>query len=148
MSEKAIYSSFMQVRGKCGCGAVTFEVNGEPRVQLYCHCRSCQIAHAAPVVEAALFKASDVTFAGETTKVRVTARAHASVRFVCAKCGTKVLNEPNPKLRAMLPALCETRDWFNPSMHIHFAERVLEPRDDLPKYLDLPAPMGGSGRQV
>jgi len=136
----------MQVRGKCACGSVTFEANGEPRVQLYCHCRSCQTAHAAPLVEGALFKASDVTFSGETTRVTVTGRADAAVRLVCIKCGTKVINEPNPKLRLILPSLCESRDWFKPSMHIHFQDHVLEPRDDLPKYLDLPAPMGGSGR--
>ena len=138
----------MQVCGKCACGGVRFEANGEPRVQLYCHCRSCQIAHAAPLVAGALFRASDVTFSGETTRVTVTGREGATVRFACAKCGTKVFNEPNAKLRLILPALCDSREWFAPTMHIHAQDRVLDVRDDLPKYLDLPSPMGGSGKMI
>ena len=136
----------MQLRGKCACGSVSFEVNGEPRVQLYCHCHSCRTAHASPVVAIGLFKSTDVTCKGETTIVTITGREDATKRHVCTKCGTRVWNEPRPTLRAVFPVLCETSDWFHPQMHIFFADHVLEVRDELPKYLDLPQPMGGSGK--
>ena len=31
-----------QIKGSCFCGAVEFEVNGEPTVMVYCHCKDCQ----------------------------------------------------------------------------------------------------------
>ena len=31
-----------QIKGSCFCGAVEFEVNGEPTVMIYCHCKDCQ----------------------------------------------------------------------------------------------------------
>ena len=34
---------------------------------------------------------------------------------------------------------------FEPALHVHYQERVLSLRDGLPKYRDLPEPMGGSG---
>jgi hypothetical protein len=33
-------------------------------------------------------------------------------------------------------------------MHLQWAERVLDVKDDLPKYLDFPERFGGSGRLV
>jgi hypothetical protein len=127
---------------------VTFEVDGDPIVQLYCHCRSCQLAHAAPFVAAAVFPARSVRYEGETRAVTVTARADASRRFMCTKCGTKVINEPVPQARAIFPALCETTDWFKPSMHVQWTDRVIDLQDGLPRFLDYPGEMGGTGQTV
>jgi hypothetical protein len=135
----------MHLRGKCACGKVTFEVNGEPLVQLYCHCRSCQLAHAAPVVAAAIFPAGSVTYQGDVRKVTVTGREDASRRVLCASCGTKVINEPLPPVRAVFPVLCETADWFKPQMHVQWDDHTLDMRDELPKFLDYPKELGGTG---
>ena len=136
----------MHLKGKCACGSVTFEVNGEPIAQVYCHCRSCQLAHSAPVVAAALFPANSVTYEGDVQKVTVTDRKDAPRRVTCAKCGTRVVNEPPFPVRAILPALCETSDWFKPQMHIQWQDHTLDMRDDLPKFLDVPKEFGGTGQ--
>jgi hypothetical protein len=120
-------------------------VNGEPLVQLYCHCRSCQVAHAAPVVAAALFPAGSVTYEGSFRVVTVSNRVDAARRITCAACGTKVILEPPPPVRGVLPALCTSTDWFKPTMHIQWQDRLLEVPDDLPKFLDYPKELGGSG---
>jgi hypothetical protein len=136
----------MNLKGKCACGKVTFEVDGDPLVELYCHCRSCQTAHAAPLVAAAIFRASSVNYQGDVLRVTVTTRADASQRLICPSCGTKVINEPMPAVRAILPALCESAAWFKPQMHVQWQDHTLELRDDLPKFLDYPEELGGSGR--
>ena len=136
----------MQTRGRCGCGNVRFEVNGEPRVQLYCHCQSCRTAHAAPLIAGAVFPADAVTYTGDVILVNVSGRADAPKRLACAACGTKVLIEPMPGYRTVLPALCESAEWFTPLMHINWSEKVVAFRDDLPKFLDVPKEMGGSGQ--
>jgi hypothetical protein len=53
--------------------------------------------------------------------------------------------EPVPQARAILPVLCETAQWFKPSMHVQWQDHVLELRDDLPKFLDYPKELGGTG---
>lgn len=135
----------MELRGRCGCGNLSFEVNGEPLAQLYCHCRSCQVGHAAPIVAAAMFRSSDVTYRGESRRITVTERAGATPRIICPRCGTKVVNEPVPTVRAILPALCETSAWFEPTMHVQWQDHILDVKDDLPRYLDYPTELGGTG---
>lgn len=34
----------------CDCGHVTIAVRGEPKLSLYCHCRSCRALYGADVV--------------------------------------------------------------------------------------------------
>lgn len=140
----------MKIQGQCPCGAVSYTVEGETVVQAYCHCHSCQTAHAAPLMAVALFPAGAVTLQGETTSLSVTKRLHAATRISCARCGTRVAvipsGEGGDQLRGIFPALCESKDWFRPSMHFHWEERSIDVRDDLPKYLDEPAEFGGSGR--
>jgi hypothetical protein len=140
----------MKIRGQCPCGAVTYTVEGDPVAQAYCHCRSCQTAHAGPFMAVALFPAGAVTLLGETTRMSVTKRQHAATRISCARCATRVAvipsGEEGDQLRGIFPALCESRDWFRPSMHLYWEQRSIEVRDDLPKYLDEPTEFGGSGR--
>jgi len=138
----------MEIKGHCACGSVMFEVRGEPIAQMYCHCRSCQVAHAAPVSEIAMFSEDAVTYAGPTRRVRVTQREDAAWRVICTHCGTKVINEPGGGIRAILPALCETRDWFAPQMHIQWQDHVIPVHDDLPRFLDYPIELGGTGHRA
>ena len=138
----------MHLKGSCACGRVTFNVDGEPIIQLYCHCRSCQLAHAAPLIAGAIFPARSVTYQGEARMVTVTGHADAARRLTCTNCGTRILNEPTPQFRAIFPALCETADWFKPQFHVQWQDHVLDVQDDLPKFLDFPQPMGGTGSMV
>ena len=136
----------MRIQGACGCGAVTFVAEGEPIVQLYCHCRSCQIAHAAPFVAAAIFPEHAVRYEGDVRSATVTSRADAAKRIFCVACGTKLIVEPPPPVRTIFPALCTHTDWFRPTMHVQWQDRAIEVRDDLPKFLDYPTELGGTGR--
>lgn len=136
----------MKTRGGCGCGAVTFTAQGKPRWQGYCHCRSCQRAHAAPLLACAIFSVDDFSFSGGVELVTVTGGEGATKRFVCTRCGTKVFNQPHPSVRTVMISLCEERDWFQPEAHLWWSERLVDVADDLPKFLDFPAPFGGSGR--
>lgn len=140
----------MNLKGQCPCGAVNFAVEGDPVLQCYCHCRSCQLAHAAPLAAVALFPAEAVSVNGQTNRISVTGRPHAAQRISCARCGCRVLNIPagekGDALRAIFPVLCDPGDWFTPSMHIYWAEHSVKIDDELPKYLDIPAEYGGTGR--
>ena len=54
-----------QIKGSCFCGAVEFEVNGEPTVMVYCHCKDCQAWSAGPINSASLWRVFDCEECGE-----------------------------------------------------------------------------------
>lgn len=136
----------MKLEGQCACGKVTYRIEGEPLVQLICHCPSCQLAHAAPMVRGAQFSSEDLECWGPIRAVVVTEHPHATRRMRCGACGTRVFNVSNPRVTTIFPESCSRRGWFNPQMHVYWANRQLEVVDDLPKYLDFPAAFGGTGR--
>ena len=120
-------------------------------MQGFCHCKSCQKSHSAALVEVALFPAECVSIRGDLTSHSVTDTENAAIRHSCTKCGTRVLNTPGrgqSHLRCVFPVLCENSDWFQPSMHIFYEDRVVDISDALPKFLDLPREFGGSGKMV
>ena len=142
----------MKFTGQCVCGSVTWTVDGEAVSQFYCHCRSCQKATSAPAVAIAIFPASDVAFSGQPASLSVTGEEGAAARLYCAGCGTRVANKPGAEgfteLLAMFPPLCDSTDWFQPSMHLFYEESGIEVSDKLPKYLDMPKAFGGSGKTL
>jgi hypothetical protein len=112
----------------------------------YCHCRSCQTAHAAPMLAAAVFLADQVTYSGELTQMTVTKGEGATPRLACLRCGTKVINIPHPSVRTILPSLCDDVSWFKPTLHMQWQDRLIDMQDALPKYLDFPTQFGGTGK--
>lgn len=83
----------MQIEGGCYCGALRFEVEGEPPMKLECHCRECQyITGGGPNftmgMPAAAFKYTKGTpkqFARSDLDSPVT-------REFCGNCGTPILS--------------------------------------------------------
>ena len=141
----------MITTGTCLCGSVTWTVEAEPVLQAFCHCKSCQRAHSAVLVAVALVPEESVSISGDLDSRTVTDVENAAVRHSCAKCGTRVLNTTgrgHSHLRSVFPILCDNDDWFQPSMHIFYEDRVVEISDALPKFLDVPSEFGGSGKTV
>ncbi len=139
----------MDLVGSCPCGAVRFRVHGEALAQFYCHCKSCRRAHASPIAALALFPVDAVEIEGQTDSVSMTGPDGAT-RMGCAACGSRVANVPSgekgPTMRAIFPDLCESADWFQPTMHTNWESHALELEDDLPKFVDVPKEWGGSGQ--
>jgi hypothetical protein len=138
----------MQLEGKCPCGRVQYRIQGEPIVQLICHCPSCQLAHAAAMVPGAQFATENFEVSGPIRAVAVTQEPEATRRMTCELCGTRMFNVGDPRVRTIFPASCNRRDWFKPQMHLYWANRRVDVVDDLPKYLDFPLDFGGTGRRA
>lgn len=136
----------MNLNGRCACGRVTFRIQGTPLLQVICHCPSCQLAHAAPLVRGAQFPAESVEVWGTVMPITVSDQPAATRRMTCPSCGTRVFNGDGPGVRTFFPELCAPRKWFEPQMHLYWSNRQVELVDELPKYLDFPIELGGSGR--
>jgi len=129
----------------CFCGAVHFEVAGEPVAMGYCHCESCRQWSAAPVNAFTLWKPEAVEVTHGKAHVGVYEKTPKSQRKWCTKCGGHLFTV-HPLwgvvdvYAATIPQLR-----FEPGLHVNYQESVLPIRDGKPKFSDMPREMGGSG---
>ncbi|WP_228289223.1 GFA family protein [Marinobacter salinisoli] len=135
-------------RGQCFCGAVKFEVTGAPKEMGYCHCESCRSWSASPLNGFTLWDTKDIAITGGEDQVGEYRKTENSHRRFCRNCGGHLMTyHPEMGLidvfSAMLPELV-----FKPELHVHYGEKVLSVLDELPKFADLPAELGGSGVQL
>ena len=72
--------------GGCLCGAVRYEVRGEITHETLCHCTSCRLANAAPVV--AWFSVRPEAFHLTKGTLKSFASSPGVVRSFCGGCGT------------------------------------------------------------
>lgn len=74
--------------GGCLCGAVRYEVRGDPKCQGYCFCRDCRKASGSGFIPFLVVHANSVSFSGETKlSIAKSLRGGEAVRNHCATCG-------------------------------------------------------------
>jgi len=77
--------------GKCLCGAIGFEVTGEPHVAGHCHCRDCQKISGGGHASFAFFTEADVAVSGRPKDFAVAVEpAGTMTRMFCPQCGSKL----------------------------------------------------------
>ena len=129
----------------CFCGAVEVELEGEPTVQAYCHCSSCRGWLGAPIHAATLWPTPKVTVRKGADKLGMIKKTEASHRQFCTACGSPVLVRHPALGMTDVPAGTIAGLTFQPTLHVHYGEKVLAVRDGLPKFKDFPKDFGGSG---
>jgi hypothetical protein len=112
-------------KGGCHCGAVRYEVTGEPQHASLCHCSDCRKSAGAPMVSWAAFAEAEFTLLqGELATFN---SSGASMRSFCPKCGTGVIYRNNdflPGLVDIQTATLDDPDAIPVSAHVQIAERV------------------------
>lgn len=95
-------------RGGCSCGAVRFEVRGDPVVVGICHCLECRKATGAVAMAYADWPRSAFTLRGE-------AREYMGRSF-CSTCGSRLFHLGNPHgVEVVLGALDDAPSDLTPS---------------------------------
>ena len=126
-------------QARCACGAVELDIKGDPPIMAFCHCDSCRSWLSAPIHAAALWPTDSVTVVKGEDSLGVYIRTEASLRHFCRNCGAAVFIR-HPELGMTdVPAGSVTNLDYNPSIHVHYAERVMDVRDGLPKFAAMPA---------
>jgi len=123
-------------KGRCLCGAVTYEYDGPENWVCHCHCESCRRNCSAPFT----------TFVGVPRKaVRMTGIEPAAYvsspgvrRLFCPKCGAPVAYDADKypdEIHFYLAAL-EDASGLVPAFHVFAVEQVpwVELGDHLPRY--------------
>jgi hypothetical protein len=120
------------------CGAVRYELKGEPFDCGYCHCRTCQLTSGAPAMVFASVAAGDLVWTAGADKVKSVASSSFGHRSFCGACGTPFLMQVDhqPETVDFSIATLDAPDGVVPGFHIFYASRIAwaEPADDLPRH--------------
>ena len=83
----------MDIGGRCYCGAVRYEVKGEPLFKGQCHCRECQyISGGNPNLVMAMPESGFAYTKGKPKQYRRSDLPNPVTREFCADCGTHLLS--------------------------------------------------------
>ncbi|WP_164156225.1 GFA family protein [Sandarakinorhabdus rubra] len=115
----------MTEAGGCHCGAVRYEVTGEPKHVALCHCADCRKSSGAPMVAWAAFaEAQFRVTAGEPVAFNSSGE---SWRYFCARCGTGLFYRNAqflPGIVDIQSAALDNPEAFPAGGHIQVAERI------------------------
>jgi hypothetical protein len=129
-------------KGGCHCGAVRYEVHGEPKHVALCHCSDCRRSAGAPMVSWAAFAEEDFTLSqGDIT---VFNSSGSALRGFCPKCGSGLTYRNADYLPGIVDIQSATFDdpnAFAPQAHIQTAERIawMEDAHHLPSFERFPS---------
>ena len=133
-------------KASCFCGAVDLEVTGKPVFAGYCHCRDCQAWSAAPINAFSLWKSDSVRITKGEADIGTFHKTENSHRKFCKVCGGHLMTE-HPRMR-LIDVYANLLQGFThePTLHANYGSKMVSVKDGLPKFLDLPAELGGSGK--
>ncbi len=84
----------MKASGGCLCGAVRYEIDGEPLFAGHCHCSDCQKATGTGHVSVTGLPADGVKITGETRGYTVKGDSgQGYTRHFCPTCGSLVFGQ-------------------------------------------------------
>lgn len=77
--------------GKCLCGAVTYEADGQPIVVAQCHCDECRRLSGTGHTVGAMFSAEAVRISGKLREYKYLSGKDSEVsKAFCATCGSPI----------------------------------------------------------
>jgi hypothetical protein len=129
--------------GGCHCGAIRYEVDGEPMHHALCHCSDCRKHAGAPMVGWAMCKTEQVRVT-KGTPITYASSEHGRRQF-CGSCGTGLFYINNDNLPGITDVQSGTLDHpeFIPAqVHIQTAERLpwMAGAHNLPEFDRFPEP--------
>ena len=127
--------------GGCHCGAIRYEVEGEPIHAALCHCTDCRRQAGAPIVSWTLF--SDENFRVTQGEATVYASSEHGRRHFCPACGTGLFYtnaQIFPGQTDVQSSTLDAPEALPPTAQIQVAERIdwMKDLDSLPAFARYP----------
>ena len=132
----------------CFCGSVEFVATGAPAKMGYCHCEDCASWSASPINAFTLWPPESVKVVRGEEHVGTFNKTENSYRKFCNKCGGHLMaDHPGMGLVDIYAAVLLDFP-FEPMLHVNYKNKTVSVKDGLPKFKDLPEPLGGSGEML
>jgi hypothetical protein len=123
-------------KGRCLCGNLQFELQGQPLWVAHCHCESCRRNTGSAVATFVGYKKEQLAYT--RGKRKFYASSPGVRRGFCADCGTPMTYEADryPDEVHLYVSTLDNPGEYRPQVHVFFAERVpwMDLEDDLPRY--------------
>jgi hypothetical protein len=124
--------------GHCLCGAVQYEISGEPLALLYCHCEECRRATGSSLNTSVLVRCGDFHIVSGEDSVSFYESSPGNRRHFCSRCGSPVFKrfpEP-PNFVTVRAGTLDSDPGIRPSGHIWVSEKApwYEITDELPRF--------------
>ena len=116
----------MTYSGRCLCGAIAYQLSGEPNVVALCHCIDCRRSSGAPMVAWAMFPEASLTLTKGNPKTINS--SGSAMRSFCADCGSGLFYRNQEVLPGIVDIQSSTLDDPNalpPTIQIQTAERLV-----------------------
>ncbi|MBN9409533.1 MAG: GFA family protein [Burkholderiales bacterium] len=129
--------------GGCHCGAIRYEVSGQPVYTALCHCTDCRRSAGAPMVAWGAYP--EGSFALLRGEPRTFNSSGTSYRSFCADCGSGLYfrnEQVLPGLVDIQIATLDDPDRLPPQIHVQTAERLhwIAHGGELPEFDRYPQP--------
>lgn len=112
----------MTMTGGCMCGAVRYEVSGEPVTSFVCHCRACQYVSGGAGANVMVINRADLRLTrGQPRTYWSTSDSGAQIgRQFCETCGTPVFSdlESQPDLLVLKVGSLDDPGPFKPAANL------------------------------
>ncbi|MGI2257992.1 GFA family protein [Shewanella sp. GXUN23E] len=122
--------------GGCLCGAIRYELHGQPFDADFCHCRQCQRQTGAPVAAWMDFKSGQVSWL--KGQLKEFASSDTVRRGFCPECGSTLSFRDTEYPEYLTLAICslDEPNRISPNYHIHTGSGVswLKMTDDSPRH--------------
>jgi hypothetical protein len=127
--------------GRCGCGAVRFEIDRAPHVALYCHCTRCQHRTGSGAQATARVEAGSVRITRGEEHVRTWAPEGGFEKLFCGECGSALFTRDPERgeITGVRMGVIDGDPGIRPSAHqfvAYAAPWEPIPDDGLPKFDD------------
>jgi hypothetical protein len=131
----------MELAGGCHCGAIRYQVAGDPLTHALCHCSDCRRHAGAPMVGWTMYPETALRVVRGVPKIYKSS-PHAQRHF-CGDCGTGLFYynaEVLPGLVDIQSATYDSPDAVPARIHIQVAERIawMEHAHELPQFQRFP----------
>ena len=116
--------------GKCYCGAVTYEIEGDIDYIVHCHCRNCRRASGAAFYSAGFLPESSFAITSGQANIREFnfPENPSGARCFCATCGGRLY------IRLPTPGLINTLDQEpQQDIGVHINVESKAPWDEIPE---------------
>jgi hypothetical protein len=127
--------------GRCHCGAIRYELTGDPIWSSLCHCGDCRRHAGAPVVGWSAFPESALKLL--QGKPRIYQSSEHGRRHFCGDCGTGLFYYNGvslPGIADVQVATLDDPDTFAPTIQVQTAERIgwMQRAHELPGFARYP----------
>jgi hypothetical protein len=136
----------------CACRGVVFRLQDKPVIQNWCHCKDCRKWNQRTPVGMVVFPESALELVSDAKNIGSYNLTNAEFdRFFCKLCGYRLYNKHQKYPFVSIPSSNVDEFEFEPQSHVFCVDsspETLKPfhGDGLPRYTDLPALAGGTGK--